>query len=64
MNRNEANESYKMGSLPGKRAPLALSYVPMQTSAAPSYEAGDALARGTLLVWSARGLALLASGCF
>ena len=48
MSRNEANESYKLGSLPGKLAPLALSYVPMQSSAAPSYEAGDALARGTL----------------
>ena len=48
MSRNEANESYKMGSLPGSMAPLAMSYVPVQSSAAPNYEAGDALARGTL----------------
>ena len=48
MSRNEANESYKMGSLPGSMAPLAMSYVPMQTAAAPNYEAGDAPARGTL----------------
>ena len=29
-------------------APLAMSYVPMQVSSAPSYEASEALARGTL----------------
>ena len=34
--------------LPGDYAPLAMSYVPMQVSAAPHYEAGEALARGTL----------------
>lgn len=29
-------------------APLAMSYVPMQVSSAPSYEASEALAHGTL----------------
>jgi spore coat protein JB len=48
LSRNEANESYRLGRLPGELAPLAMSYVPMQTSSAPNYEAGDALARGTL----------------
>ena len=48
MNCNKPDPSYRSGSLPGAYAPLAMAYVPMQTSAAPAYEAGEALARGTL----------------
>ena len=40
-------EHYRYGSLPEK-APLAVAYVPMQESAEPSYEPGEALVRGTL----------------
>ena len=39
--------SSKEGALP-KCAPLAMSYVPMQESASPSYEPNQALLRGTL----------------
>ena len=42
------DQSYRNGKLPGAYAPLAMSYVPMQVSSAPSYEASEALARGTL----------------
>ncbi len=38
---------YKNGPLPSC-APLAISYTPAQTSAAPQYGKSDALARGTL----------------
>ncbi len=38
---------YKEGALPAC-APLALAYVPMQSSAAPAYDTEDALKRGTL----------------
>ena len=38
---------YKQGSLPSC-APLALSYVPMQQSSEPAYDAEDAIKRGTL----------------
>ena len=38
---------HRFGSLPSP-APLAAAYVPMQESAAPSYEAAEALSRGTL----------------
>ena len=38
---------YREGGLPAC-APLALSYVPMQQSALPAYDAEDALKRGTL----------------
>ena len=48
MSCNRPENSYRYGSLPGPLAPLAMSYVPMQTSAAPNYEASEALARGTL----------------
>ena len=48
MNRGRNDLSYKNGSLPGMEAPLAAAYVPMQTAASPSYEAGEALSRGTL----------------
>lgn len=44
----KANDGYRYGTLPGTTAPLAMSYVPMQTSASPSYEANEALSRGTL----------------
>ena len=43
-----ADKNYKNGSLPGNYAPLAMAYVPMQTAAVPSYEASEALTRGTL----------------
>ena len=39
---------YKSGSLPGACAPLAMAYVPMQTSASPAYDPDMALQRGTL----------------
>lgn len=39
--------AYRSGSLP-KEAPLAMAYVPMQSSVTPSYDSGEALARGTL----------------
>jgi len=45
---SNAEKNYKNGSLPGASAPLVMAYVPMQTSAVPSYEASEALARGTL----------------
>ena len=48
MNRGKTDMFYKNGSLPGAMAPLAMAYVPMQDSASPSYEAGEALSRGTL----------------
>ena len=45
---NKPENAYRYGTLPGALAPLAMSYVPMQASAAPNYEASEALARGTL----------------
>ena len=48
MNREKQNMFYKNGSLPGMTAPLAMAYVPVQSSAFPSYEPAEALARGTL----------------
>ena len=48
MSCNKPDPSFRNGSLPGSWAPLALSYVPMQDSSAPNYEASEALARGTL----------------
>ena len=48
MSCNKPDPSYRNGSLPGSYAPLAMSYVPMQSSAAPNYESEEALARGTL----------------
>lgn len=47
MDRNNNSGAYKYGTLP-QAAPLAMAYVPMQKSTVPSYEAGEALARGTL----------------
>ena len=47
MSSNNADKGYRDGKLPGS-APLAMAYVPMQDSAAPAYEAEDALMRGTL----------------
>lgn len=44
---NNTDDSYRYGTLPDP-ALLAVGYVPMQTSASPSYEPADALARGTL----------------
>lgn len=43
-----ADRNYKNGSLPGMSAPLAVAFVPVQTSVTPTYEAGEALSRGTL----------------
>ena len=48
MSCNKPDQSFRNGSLPGSYAPLAMSYVPMQVSAAPNYDAAEALARGTL----------------
>jgi len=45
---NKPEQSFRSGSLPGPYAPLAMSYVPMQSSSAPNYDAAEALARGTL----------------
>ena len=42
-----ADESFRTGSLPDYAA-LAGAYVPMQKSVLPRYDAGKALARGTL----------------
>ena len=47
LSRNRADESARYGTLP-ELAPLAMSYVPMQPSAEPSYDAAEALSRGTL----------------
>ena len=47
MNGNNPDIRYTRGSLPGS-APLAMAYVPIQDSAEPSYDAGEALSRGTL----------------
>ena len=47
MSRNNSDARYRYGSLPDP-APLAMAYVSMQSSVVPSYEADDALARGTL----------------
>lgn len=44
---NNNSCGYKSGQLP-PCAPLALAYVPMQSSSKPSYEAKEALIRGTL----------------
>lgn len=46
MDRNK-NDGFRTGTLPAN-APLAAAYVPMQRSAVPSYEANEALSRGTL----------------
>lgn len=45
---SNADKNYKNGSLPGTSAPLAMAYVPLQDSVIPSYEASEALTRGTL----------------
>ena len=50
INLNQANKDdcgFRKGNLP-ECAPLALAYVPMQTSSQPSYDAEDAIKRGTL----------------
>ncbi|MDO4981953.1 MAG: spore coat protein CotJB [Eubacteriales bacterium] len=41
------NNDHKTGTLP-QSAPLAAAYVPVQRAARPSYEANEALSRGTL----------------
>ena len=48
MSCTKPEQNFRNGSLPGQFAPLAMSYVPMQTAAAPNYDASEALARGTL----------------
>ena len=48
MSCNQSEQNYRNGRLPGVRAPLAMSYVPMQEAAAPAYESAEALTRGTL----------------
>ena len=47
LSRNNPDTRYTRGSLPGT-APLAMAYVPLQDSAEPTYETGEALSRGTL----------------
>ena len=47
MDRNKPDSSYRTGTLPAN-APLAAAYIPMQRSVTPSYEANEALSRGTL----------------
>ena len=47
MDRNK-NDGYRFGALPGPDGLLATAYVPMQKSVMPSYEANEALSRGTL----------------
>ena len=48
MDRNRpTDERYRFGSLPNP-APLAAAYIPTQESVDPSYDAGEALSRGTL----------------
>ena len=47
MERNK-NDGYRYGTLPGPTGLLATAYVPMQKSVTPSYEANEALSRGTL----------------
>lgn len=44
---NGTQTDYRSGPLP-ERFPLATSLTPMQESAEPSYESGEALSRGTL----------------
>ena len=44
---NNKND-YRLGTLPGAMAPLAMAYTPMQKSADPAYESNEALSRGTL----------------
>ena len=44
---NSNTRDYRTGTLPG-RYPLATALTPMQESAEPAYESGDALSRGTL----------------
>ena len=44
---DEMKCSYKNGALPAC-APLALAFVPVQGSAKPAYQPGEALSRGTL----------------
>ena len=48
MERNKNESNFRYGALPGASAPLAIAYVPMQSSATPAYEAAEALSRGTL----------------
>lgn len=47
LDKNRMENEYRFGLLP-QEAPLASAYVPMQKSAMPEYEPGEALARGTL----------------
>ena len=47
MSRNNNDMKYRYGELPNP-APLAMAYVPMQSSVSPSYETMEALSRGTL----------------
>ena len=47
MDKNKDKCTYKEGMLPSC-APLALAYVPMQSSSEPAYDRAEALKRGTL----------------
>ena len=48
MSKNDNAGGWRYGTLPGDTAPLAMAYVPMQSSAVPAYESAEALSRGTL----------------
>ena len=45
---DNSKNDYRLGTLPGTMAPLAMAYTPMQKSVDPAYESNEALSRGTL----------------
>ena len=45
---DNSKNDYRLGTLPGTMAPLAMAYTPMQESVDPAYESNEALSRGTL----------------
>lgn len=45
---DNSKNDYRLGTLPGAMAPLAMAYTPMQKSVNPAYESNEALSRGTL----------------
>lgn len=48
MKMSNAERNYKNGNLPGSSAPMVMAYIPVQNSVSPTYEASEALSRGTL----------------
>ena len=45
---DNSKNDYRLGTLPGTMAPLAMAYTPMQKSVDTAYESNEALSRGTL----------------